>query len=60
LRLNFEFNLECYSCDLGARLAAHFESRRVAAHPVTLGALNSRPVTLKLRDGFARMFAPYL
>jgi hypothetical protein len=42
-------------------LAAHFEKRRRAAsHPVTLGALNSRPVTVKLRDGLARLFAPYL
>jgi cardiolipin synthase len=60
LRLNFEFNLESYSCDLGAVLAAHFEKRRAASHPVTLGALNSRPVTVKLRDGLARLFAPYL
>ncbi len=60
LRLNFEFNLECYSCELGTRLETHFERRRARSHLVTLGALESRPLTVKLRDGAARMFAPYL
>lgn len=60
LRLNFEFNLECYGCELGAQLEEKIAARRRKAHAITLGQLNSRPLLEKLRDGAARMFAPYL
>lgn len=60
LRLNFEFNVECYCCDLGARLEAQFVARRAKAHRLSLARVNARPLPIKLRDGLARMFAPYL
>jgi cardiolipin synthase len=60
LRLNFEFNVECYSAPLGAQLAAFIESRRAAAHRVTLAEMDARPLLVKLRDGIARLFAPFL
>jgi len=60
LRLNFEFNVECYSRLLGARLDALFLDRRAAARPATLDEVNARPWPVKLRDGAARLFAPYL
>lgn len=60
LRLNFEFNVECYCCALGARLEELIAARRKRAHGITLAHLNSRPLMHKLRDGAARMFAPFL
>ncbi|MBE0541834.1 MAG: PLDc N-terminal domain-containing protein [Verrucomicrobia bacterium] len=60
LRLNFEFNVECYSAELGERLEALVESKRAAARRVTLAEMDARPLPVKLRDGIARLFAPYL
>lgn len=60
LRLNFEFNVECHCDDLGARLEAHAVALRARAHRLSLAHLNGRSLPLKLRDGLARLFAPYL
>ena len=60
LRLNFEFNVECYSADLGQRLEALVQSKRAVARRVTLQEMDARPLPVKLRDGLARLFAPYL
>ncbi len=60
LRLNFEFDVECYSVELGARLDAMVESRIQQSRPYTLAQVNARSLPVKLRDGIARLFAPYL
>lgn len=60
LRLNFELNLECYDAELGARLDAHAESRIVEARLLSLEELDRRNAFLRLRDGTARLFQPYL
>jgi cardiolipin synthase A/B len=60
LRLNFELGVECYCAELGARMDALLLARRAAARPVTAADVNSRPLPVKLRDGVARLFAPYL
>ncbi len=60
LRLNFEFNLEAYDRRLVAELAAHFDLLRGAAREVTLAEVDARPLPLKLRDAFAKLFSPYL
>jgi cardiolipin synthase len=60
LRLNFEFDVECYSVELGAHLDAMVESRIQQSRPYTLAQVNARPLAIKLRDGIARLFAPYL
>lgn len=60
LRLNFEFNLECYDLELARRLHDVFEARREAAHPVTLQEMDERPLPARLRDGVARLLTPYL
>lgn len=60
LRLNFEFNVECYSAELGQRLEALVQSKRAKARRVTLEEMDGRPLPVKLRDGLARLFAPYL
>lgn len=60
LRLNFEFNLECYDLGFGAELDAHVERRLPDARLLSLDELDRRNVFLRLRDGAARLFQPYL
>lgn len=60
LQLNFEFNVECYDPELGERMERLFLERRETAHTVTLEEVEGRPLPIKLRDSFARLFSPYL
>ncbi len=60
LRLNFELNVEVYDEAFVAGLSAHFEAVRARSLPVTLADVDSRPLTTKLVDGAAWLFAPYL
>jgi cardiolipin synthase len=60
LRLNFELNVECYSVELGARMEGLVQARMNAARQVTIDDVNQRSLPVKLRDGAARLFAPFL
>jgi cardiolipin synthase len=60
LRLNFEFNLECYDLDLARQLEEVIVSKLKAAHLVTLRQVDARPLPVRLRDGIARLLTPYL
>jgi cardiolipin synthase len=60
LRLNFEFNVECYDTDLVARLNGLVDEKVGGAREITLDDVNRRPLPIKLRDGVARLFSPYL
>ena len=60
LRLNFEFNLEIYGEEFVAALAQHIDEAKARSALLTLSEMDARPVAVKLRDGFARLFAPYL
>jgi cardiolipin synthase len=60
LRLNFELNVECYCAEFGARMEALALERRAGAGEVTLASVDKRPLPIKLRDGVARLFAPFL
>jgi cardiolipin synthase len=60
LRLNFELNVECYSVEFGAHMEGLLQARIRAAQAVTLAEINARPLAVKLRDGAARLFAPFL
>jgi len=60
LRLNFEFNLECYDAELAQRLEQLVETRMDGAYPVTLEEVNGRPLPARLRDGIAHLLTPYL
>lgn len=60
LRLNFEFNVECYDPPLVASLSRTVERKLRGAHSVRLAELDARPLPIKLRDGAARLLAPYL
>ena len=60
LRLNFEFNVECYCGDLAARVEDIIEKRLANAREVTLADVDGRSLPLRLRDGLARLLSPYL
>lgn len=60
LQLNFEFNVEAYDPQMAAKLGELFRERREASTEVTLEAIRSRSTPVKLRDGVARLFSPYL
>ena len=60
LRLNFEYNLECYDAALARQLEALVEKKLKAAHPVSLQEVDGRPLIARLRDGIAGLLTPYL
>jgi len=60
LRLNFEFNLECFDYELAAALETVVLQKLEHAQPVTLVDVNNRILPVKLRDGIARLLTPYL
>jgi len=60
LRLNFEFNLEIYGEEFVSVLARHVDKAKARSALLTLAEIDGRPLAIKLRDGFARLFAPYL
>jgi len=60
LRLNFEYNLECYDVELAAKLDALVDERIRRGRELTLAELRGRPIGLRLRDGLARLLTPYL
>ncbi len=60
LRLNFEFNLECYDEFLGGVLDRHAIKRIEEARLLSVDELAQRSPLLQLRDGTARLLKPYL
>lgn len=60
LRLNFEFNLECYDEDFAASLEDHVRDRLRNVRLLTMEELDARASLKKLRDGTARLLKPYL
>ncbi|MDX1962366.1 MAG: cardiolipin synthase [Pirellulales bacterium] len=60
LRLNFEFNVECYDETLVRELLVHADRRIAGAVRITRDALHRRQWLIKLRDGVARLFSPML
>ncbi|MHB1306352.1 MAG: phospholipase D-like domain-containing protein [Limisphaerales bacterium] len=60
LRLNFEFNVECYDVALAGRLAGWFDERVRQSRPTTLAEVDGRSLPIRLRDGAARLLTPFL
>ncbi|MBW3596528.1 MAG: cardiolipin synthase [Planctomycetes bacterium] len=60
LRLNFEFNVECYDRRLATELTELIETKIAAATPVRRADLDARSYAQVLRDGVARLASPYL
>ena len=60
LRLNFEFNIECYDEDLSSRMAALAEEKLKTAQEITKAMVDGRSLPVRIRDGVARLLSPYL
>lgn len=60
LRLNFEFNVEIFGEEFVTVLTRYVRDARDSSTAVTLAAMDERPLPIKLRDGLARLFTPYL
>lgn len=60
LRLNFEFNVECYSPQVAGSIAKLIRQKIATAQQLTMADVDGRSLPIKLRDGFARLATPYL
>ena len=60
LRLNFEFNVECYSPQVASSIAKLIRLKIASAQSLTLADVDGRSLPIKLRDGLARLATPYL
>jgi cardiolipin synthase len=60
LRLNFEFNVECYDPQLAGTLTAWFDQQLQKARQTSLAEVDARSLPVRLRDGAARLLTPYL
>jgi cardiolipin synthase len=60
LRLNFEFNVECYDADMARTLAGWFDEQRRHSRETTLADVDARSLPVRLRDGAARLLTPFL
>jgi cardiolipin synthase len=60
LRLNFEFNVEAYDPLLAQELNDLIDQKMANAQPLTLADVDGRSLPVRLRDGVARLFSPYL
>jgi cardiolipin synthase len=60
LRLNFELNLSVFDVELSGSIQRHFEQALATSHEITILEMERRPLLLKFRDNFARLFSPYL
>jgi cardiolipin synthase len=59
-RLNFEFNVEAYDPALAERMDRFVADRIDDSRPLAISELRNRPLPLRLRDGVAWLFSPYL
>lgn len=60
LRLNFEFNVECYGMGVTSALDALIDQRGAGARRLTREEVDNRSLFHKLRDGTAWLASPYL
>jgi cardiolipin synthase len=60
MRLNFEFNVETYDRGLAATLDRHVVEVIARSRRKTLAEVDARSLPIRLRDGVARLFSPYL
>jgi cardiolipin synthase A/B len=60
LRLNFEFNVECYDTALAQELAAWFDGQLARSRATSLAEVDGRSLPIRLRDGVARLFSPFM
>jgi cardiolipin synthase len=60
LRLNFELGIEVFDRRLKTELSAHFGKVAAGCAEYSLDRLRARSIPVRLRDGAAALFSPYL
>ena len=60
LRLNFEYNVECYNRELAESMNQWMGGQIEDSKRLTLDDYSNRPMMSQLRDGIARLASPYL
>jgi len=60
LRLNFEFNVECYDREFTADINRRIDAKIKAARPLHMAEIESRSQLMRLRDSATRLMLPYL
>ena len=60
MRLNFEFNVETYDRELAGILDRQIAAVIAQSRRKTLAEVDGRSLPVRLRDGVARLFSPYL
>lgn len=60
LRLNFELDIESHDPEFASVIAALVAERIAESTPYTLADADGRPFPIRIRDGVARLFSPYL
>lgn len=60
LKLNFEFNVECYDLELAQSIHTIFDEKIHSAQMVSLQEVKSKKLPIRLRNKFFRLFLPYL
>lgn len=60
LKLNYEFNLACFDDILAVDLDKQFAASLESSEQVNQKMLDESPLLVKLRDGIARLFIPFL
>ena len=60
MRLNFEYQVECYGLEATGAVDAIIDAKIAKAKKLTAAMLAGRPTLIKLRDASARLLLPYL
>jgi len=60
LRLNFEFDLECYNAELATEIEELIGKKIAKSRRLSMRDWQDRNFFTKVRDGIARLFSPYL
>ncbi len=60
LRLNFEYNLECYDAQLAASLHQLLDEKLAQATELQLAQVQRWSFATRLRNGLARLLSPYM
>jgi cardiolipin synthase len=60
LRLNFELNIEALGEEPARAVGAQIEQRQSLGREITLEQIDARGLPVRIRDGLARLFTPYL
>jgi cardiolipin synthase len=60
LRLNYEVGVEVYSAEFATTLSNYAQNIQQACRQITLEEVDNRPLPIKIRDGIAWLFSPYL